>query len=161
MASVHQLDHIVERLNELLVKDMPEGRFVTFVGVLLDPLRNQAQMVSAGHGPLFRCITWQGKLVESGADGVPLGLMPDNQYGPANEFKLETGDSVVLVTDGLFEWTNAEGEAYGLERLRESILALSQSPADDMIHGLFERARQFVGEVPQMDDVTIVVVRRT
>ncbi|HEY4233730.1 MAG TPA: SpoIIE family protein phosphatase [Lacipirellulaceae bacterium] len=156
----HQLDQIVDRLNELLVADMPEGRFVTFVGVLLDPTRNRAQMVSAGHGPLFRCITSSGELIETGADGLPLGLMSDHQYGPANEFGLEPGDSVLLVTDGLFEWTNAAGDAYGLERLRASILSLAASSADAMIQGLYQQAEQFVGGVPQADDVTIVVVRR-
>jgi sigma-B regulation protein RsbU (phosphoserine phosphatase) len=67
---------------------------------------------------------------------------------------------VLLVTDGLFEWTNAAGEAYGLERLRASIRALARSSAEEMIHGLYDQARQFVGDVPQEDDVSIVVVRR-
>ena len=156
-----QLDQVVDRLNDLLVADMPEGRFVTFVGVLLDSQQHQAHMVSAGHGPLFRCVTSRNELIESGADGLPLGLMSDNQYGPANDFPLESGDFIVLVTDGLFEWTNAAGEPYGLERLRTSILALSKSSADDMIRGLYDSATRFVGDVPQPDDVTIVIVRRT
>ena len=119
------LDRIIDRLNALLMDDMPDGRFVTFVGILLDPRRHRAQMISAGHGPLFRCVTSRGELIESDADGLPLGLVPDNEYGPANEFALEPGDSVLLVTDGLFEWTNAAGEAYGLERLRAAIQKLA------------------------------------
>jgi sigma-B regulation protein RsbU (phosphoserine phosphatase) len=154
------LGRILDRINALLSADMPEGRFVTFVAVLLDPATNRAQMVSAGHGPLFRCIASHGELIESGADGVPFGLVPDSEYGPAGDFSLAPGDSVLLVTDGLFEWTNAAHESYGLERLRESILSLSNAPAAEMIHGLYERAREFIGELPQEDDVTIVVVRR-
>jgi serine phosphatase RsbU (regulator of sigma subunit) len=154
------LGRILERINALLSADMPEGRFVTFVAVLLDPATHRAQMVSAGHGPLFRCIASHGELIESGADGVPFGLVPDSEYGPAGDFSLAPGDSVLLVTDGLFEWTNAAHESYGLERLRESILSLSNAPAVDMIHGLYEQAREFIGDLPQEDDVTIVVVRR-
>ena len=100
---------MVDRLNGLLVDDMPEGRFVTFAGVLLDPQSHRAQMISAGHGPLFRCVAVGGRLIESDADGLPLGLFPGNEYGPANEFALEPGDSILLVTDGLFEWTNSAG----------------------------------------------------
>lgn len=159
-ANENDLDRIVNRLNDLLVEDMPDGRFVTFAGVLLDPVRHRAQMLSAGHGPLFRCLFAAGELMESGADGLPLGLMPESDYGPGDEFALDPGDSVLLVTDGLFEWTSATGEAYGLERLRTSIRSLAASPADDMIHGLYREARQFVGDVDQADDVTIVVVRR-
>jgi sigma-B regulation protein RsbU (phosphoserine phosphatase) len=154
------LGKILDRINALLSADMPDGRFVTFVGVLLDPATHGAQMVSAGHGPLFRCIASHGELVESGADGIPFGLLPDSEYGPVNEFSLAPGDSVLLVTDGLFEWTNAAGESYGLERLRESILKLSDESAADIIRGLFDGARSFIGDLPQEDDVTIVVVRR-
>jgi sigma-B regulation protein RsbU (phosphoserine phosphatase) len=159
-SGTHNLGLIVDRLNALLTDDMPEGRFVTFVGVLVDSANHRAEMISAGHGPLFRCITASGELIESDADGLPFGLMPDSDYGPANEFALESGDFVLLITDGLFEWTNAAGEAYGLDRLRASIRALARSSAEEMIHGLYDRARQFVGDVPQEDDVSIVVVRR-
>ena len=155
------LAKILDRINTLLAADMPDGRFVTFVGVLLDPATHRAQMVSAGHGPLFRCIASHGELIESGADGVPFGLLPDSEYGPANEFTLAPGDSVLLITDGLFEWTNAAGASYGLEQLRESILRLSAEPATEMIAGLYDEARRFVGELPQEDDVTIVVIRRS
>jgi serine phosphatase RsbU (regulator of sigma subunit) len=154
------LAQILDRINTLLASDMPEGRFVTFVGVLLDPATHRAQMVSAGHGPLFRCIASQGELVESGADGVPFGLLPDSEYGPANEFTLAPGDSVLLVTDGLFEWNKADGTSFGLENLRSAILRRAAEPAATMISGLYEEARQFVGELPQEDDVTIVVIRR-
>jgi sigma-B regulation protein RsbU (phosphoserine phosphatase) len=155
------LAKILDRINTLLAADMPDGRFVTFVGVLLDPATHRAQMVSAGHGPLFRCIASHGELIESGADGVPFGLLPDSEYGPANEFTLAPGDSVLLITDGLFEWTNASGESYGLEQLRESILRLSAATATEMIAGLYDQARRFVGDLPQEDDVTIVVIRRS
>jgi len=155
------LAKILDRINTLLAQDMPDGRFVTFVGVLIDPVTHRAQMVSAGHGPLFRCIASHSELVETGADGVPFGLLPDSEYGPANEFTLAPGDSVLLITDGLFEWTNAAGESYGLERLRESILSYSDTSAAEMITGLYDKARAFVGDLPQEDDVTIVIVRRS
>lgn len=117
-------------------------------------------MISAGHGPLFRCIRLRGELVESGGDSLPLGLVPENSYGPGSEFALEPGDAVLLVTDGLFEGTNAAGECFGLARLREAIRGLACSSADEIIQGLSARARDFVGEVEQADDITIVVVRR-
>jgi serine phosphatase RsbU (regulator of sigma subunit) len=160
-ADNEDLGRILNRINTLLSEDMPEGRFVTFVGVLLNPATHRAQMVSAGHGPLFRCLTSRGEIVESGADGVPFGLVADSEYGPANEFEMAPGDSVLLVTDGLFEWTNVDNESYGLDRLRESILRFSKSSADEVIRGLYAEAQRFVGGEVQADDVTIVVVRRT
>lgn len=159
-ANERELDRIVNRLNDLLVDDMPEGRFVTFVGVLLDPSRHRAQMISAGHGPLFRCVQAGGELLESGADGLPLGLLADGDYAPSEEFELHPGDSILLVTDGLFEWTRTDNEAYGLARLRDSIRRVATLESDEMIKSLYREAQAFADGVDQADDVTIVVVRR-
>jgi serine phosphatase RsbU (regulator of sigma subunit) len=159
-ANEHALDRIVNRLNNLLVEDMPEGRFVTFAGVLLDPATHGAQMISAGHGPLFRCLKSDGQLFETDGDGLPLGLMADSDYGTGENFTLDPGDLVLLVTDGLFEWANAAGEAYGLDRLRASIRARAAHSAEEMIQGLYHEAREFAAGAEQGDDVTIVVVRR-
>jgi phosphoserine phosphatase RsbU/P len=154
------LGRYMDRLNQLLMDDMPEGRFITFVGVLIDPKRHQVQMISAGHGPLFRCVHANGELIESGADGVPLGLIPQNEYGNATRFSLDPGDSVLLITDGLFEWSNTAGESFGLERLRNAIRDSSFVGTDEMIQRLYAQSQEFAGNVAQEDDVTIVVIRR-
>jgi serine phosphatase RsbU (regulator of sigma subunit) len=161
-ATIQQEDlgRYMDRLNQLLIDDMPEGRFITFVGVLIDPTSHQVQMISAGHGPLFRCVHANGELIESDADGVPLGLVPQNEYGTAAKFSLAPGDSVLLITDGLFEWPNATGESYGLERLRSAIRASSFVGSDDVIQRLYDQTQKFAGNVAQEDDVTIVVIRR-
>ena len=106
-------------------------------------------------------MTSHGELVESGADGVPFGLLPDSEYGPANEFALGAGRLGAAGDRRTVRVDQCRGRSYGLERLRESILRLASASADDMIRGLYDAARQFVGDVPQDDDVTIVVVRRT
>ena len=154
------LGRFMDRLNELLMDDMPEGRFITFVGVLVDPKEHQIQMISAGHGPLFRCVQSSGELIESGADGVPLGLLSETEYGSATKFSLDPGDSVLLVTDGLFEWPNAEGDRYGLDRLRSAIRASTCIATEEVIARLYDQSLKFAGDVPQEDDVTIVVIRR-
>jgi sigma-B regulation protein RsbU (phosphoserine phosphatase) len=150
----------MDRLNQLLMDDMPDGRFITFVGVLIDPKSHHVQMISAGHGPLFRCVSANNELIESGADGLPLGLVPQNEYGTATKFSLDPGDSVLLITDGLFEWPNAAGESYGLERLRNAIRASSFLTTEETIQRLYDQSREFAGNVAQEDDVTIVVIRR-
>jgi sigma-B regulation protein RsbU (phosphoserine phosphatase) len=155
-----ELDSFMQQLNNLLVDDMPEGRFVTFAGLLLDPELHEARMLSAGHGPLFRCVIANDKLIETEADGVPLGLMSEAAYGPSAKFTLAAGDFVLLVTDGLFEWANEAGENFGLERLRHAIRSVAQGTADEIIRGLYRAAEIFAGSRPQEDDVTIVVIRR-
>jgi serine phosphatase RsbU (regulator of sigma subunit) len=154
------LAQLIRRVNDLLISDLPEGRFVTFAGVFVDPEEHQAYMLSAGHGPLYRCLAMQGELIELNADDIPLGLASDNPYGPASQFALDPGDFIVLMTDGLFEWTNSLGEAFGLERLRKAICASRAESSEEIIHSLYAAVEEFAGPSPQLDDVTIVVIRR-
>jgi len=154
------LGGFMDRLNDLLILDLPEGRFVTYVGLLLDSDRNMVQVLSAGHAPIFRFVAARNDLVQTDADDLPLGIVADNQHGTTPEFALEPGDFMLLVTDGLFEWMNADGEQFGIARLRQATVDLAAAPTDEMIRGLYARAKAFVGNVPQQDDVTIVVLRR-
>jgi serine phosphatase RsbU (regulator of sigma subunit) len=105
-------------------------------------------------------VSANNELIESGADGLPLGLVPQNEYGTATKFSIDPGDSVMLITDGLFEWPNAAGESYGLERLRNAIRASSFLTTEETIQRLYDQSREFAGNVAQEDDVTIVVIRR-
>lgn len=154
------LARFMQRINDLLMGDLPEDRFVTFAGVLLDPSRHSAHMLSAGHGPLYRCRASHGDLMELHADDLPFGLALDNPSGPAAEFRLDPGDFILLVTDGLFEWSNASGEGFGLERLRETIRATAKASSDEIIRALVDGVEKFAAPSPQMDDITIVVIRR-
>jgi sigma-B regulation protein RsbU (phosphoserine phosphatase) len=152
---------LLSRLNDLLVADLPAGRFVTFVGVALDAARHSARMASAGHGPLFRYIAARHEIVECIATGLPLGVVPDNQYDAALEFSLAPGDALLLLTDGLFEWANRSGEMFGLSRLRSAILDCAKGSPREMIQNLYDRARTFVDGATQEDDITLVVLKRS
>jgi serine phosphatase RsbU (regulator of sigma subunit) len=159
-AEKQNLACFMQRINDLLLGDLPEDRFVTFAGVLVDPKQHTAQMLSAGHGPLYRCRASHGDLMELGADDLPFGLTLENPTGPAMEFVLEPGDFILLVTDGLFEWSNAAGENFGLERLRRAIQATATASSEEIIGALRDAVESFASTSPQLDDITIVVVRR-
>jgi sigma-B regulation protein RsbU (phosphoserine phosphatase) len=160
-AMMHDIDVLMNRLNDLLVADLPRGRFVTFAGMVVDTATHRVRLISAGHGPIFHCRAARGELVEIEADGMPLGVLPDAQYTAGTDLELAPGDSLLLLTDGLFEWANASGELYGLKRLRASILGRAHATPDELIRGLHDDVRAFVGDTRQEDDITMVVLRRT
>jgi sigma-B regulation protein RsbU (phosphoserine phosphatase) len=151
---------MMESLNDLLMADLPDGRFVTYVATLLDPRSHSAELVSAGHGPTFHYVAAERKLVEYDANDVPLAVMSDVNYRPAVRIQLQPGDALLFITDGFFEWARADEQRFGLARLRESVLEVVQSPIDQVIPGLYRKVEQFAGSVPQEDDVTAVIVRR-
>lgn len=90
---------LLNRLNNLIHADITDGRFITFALAIIDAA-GRVDLLSAGHGPtlLYRAST--GKVEEFGGDGIPLGIAPDESYGPVRTFTLEPDDALLLLTDG-------------------------------------------------------------
>ena len=73
---------------------------------------------------------------------------------------LDEGDFVVAISDGFFEWSNASGEIFGIKRLKEVIMSHRDESAEDILSAMEHSVRQFVGDLPQQDDVTGLVIKR-
>jgi len=74
---------------------------------------------------------------------------------------LERDDCLILYTDGVNEALNGEGDEFGLERMMDSVRARAESGASEIISGLIEDLRKFVGTTPQNDDITLIAIRKT
>ncbi len=160
LSTGQNLTGLFDRLNDLLVSDLPDNRFVTFVAVTLDPDRHTARLLSAGHAPLFRYVASERRLEQYDADGLPLGIAPGFEYPQPTEFALGPGDFLLLPTDGLFECTTPTGESFGIARLREAIESHADLGAEALIARLVAITTELRAGAPQEDDVTAVVIRR-
>jgi protein phosphatase len=74
--------------------------------------------------------------------------------------KLESGDKLLLYTDGLTESFDAEGEFYGEDRLLESINLNTCDTASDLLDVVEKSLLNFAKDVPPADDLTMLVLRR-
>lgn len=144
---------VLARLNKSLVKDLPAGRFVTLIYMILDVQRATAKIANAGHpAPLFTG-GLSGTMELQTEKGLPLGLM-DSEYSEI-EFAMRPGDRFLMYTDGLLEATNALGEEFGITRLREA-LGRPTVAAESLLSDVQQFAR--VGMLA--DDATLVVIQR-
>jgi serine phosphatase RsbU (regulator of sigma subunit) len=151
---------LLERVNELLIRDIPEGRFVTLVLIDLDVQSNRFRLLSAGHGPTLLVREQSGDIQDLGSQGLPLGLIEDQLLDEPLEGSLEPGDLLIAVSDGFFEWANQDDEAFGTERLQEVIRHCRHDSATDILNAMEREVRSFVGNLPQQDDVTGLVIKR-
>jgi serine phosphatase RsbU (regulator of sigma subunit) len=153
-------DTLLDNLNRLLAEDLPGNRFVTFAVVLLDPDGSHVKVFSAGHGPilLYRHATDEIENLE--AQGIPLGMMAGVRYGHGTEASLASGDMLVLVTDGFYEWENPKGEDFGLTRLETVIRESRDRSAEEVIVRLRSAVESFCEGTEQKDDLTAVILRR-
>lgn len=147
------------RINGLLMDDLPRGKLVQLVAAVVAP-GGVIHMLSAGHGPLLVYRAGSGEFERHNAHGVPFGVMASIAYGPAQEVDLETGDMLVLITDGFFEWEDRDGEQYGLDRLEDAIREHAELPPQEIIGAMHAGILAFTSGTPQADDLTAVIVKR-
>jgi len=151
---------LLAHLNELIVEDVKGARFITMAVAVIDDGGN-VQLVSAGHGPSFLYRAFDRSVEHFGGDGLPLGVMRNEKYGPRRDFRLETGDALVLLTDGFVEYARAADEAlFGEARLAEVLQASAHLSSAEIISAIDEAVRQFADGSPQADDMTAVVIKR-
>jgi phosphoserine phosphatase len=160
---VHQsssLPGVVSSVHSLLCLDLPDGRFVTLFCGLLDPSQGTVHYVSAAQAPIFVYEAATGLVREYAAQGLPLALVPEATYDESTDIHLAEGDLLVLLTDGFFEWSRADGEQFGEERVREIMRRHHALPAAEFIDLLHRAVVDFAAGARQGDDLTAVVVKR-
>jgi phosphoserine phosphatase len=154
------LERAVNDMHRLLCLDLPENRFVTAFCGVLDPAAGILEFLSAGQGPILLYEAASGTFRDLPAQGLPLAFFPEATYEGATRVELAVGDVLVLLTDGFYEWSREDGEAFGEERVANLIRGLSASPAADMIAALYEAVLGFSAGTLQGDDLTAVIVKR-
>ncbi|MBL8963072.1 MAG: SpoIIE family protein phosphatase [Phycisphaerae bacterium] len=154
------LSESMSELNELLGTDLSDSRFITLVAAVIDSRAGEVQVLSAGHGPILHYSKATGSVDSHGAHGLPLGISPDAVFDEAQRFCLGPGDILALTTDGLFEWSRADGRMFGTDRLRESLARHAPRDSGSIIEGLVRDVEDFAGSAPQIDDVTAVIIKR-
>jgi serine phosphatase RsbU (regulator of sigma subunit) len=147
-------------LNQLLYADLPPEKFVTLAAGVLNPKEATLQLISAGHGPLLFYSSEDDRFCSQDAQGPPLGLLPRSNYAHPQILKFTRGDILVLVTDGFVEWANTHDEDFGQSRLENVIRSNSDRPAADIISEMYSAVIKFAGTMPQLDDLTALVVKR-
>jgi len=120
-----------------------DGRRMVFAGAGHPP----AMIVQPGHEP---------RLLESRS--MVLGALPEAvDREPTQEVELESGDRVVLYTDGITDVFNSEGEMLGVPGVQKFVRETSLLPFDEMKQGILDRVANW-REGPAVDDVSIVLL---
>lgn len=113
---------------------------------------------AGGIAPLLRRA--DGRIEWLEANGLPLGIELEDKALCECEARLEPGDALLLVTDGLVEAKNEAGEMFGFERCELAVSGASASSAAALQEHILKAMRAFTGSVEPQDDVTVVTVMR-
>jgi len=151
-------DRVLAAVNRRMLQDAQAGLFVSaFLGVL-DPSSGRLDYGNAGHNPPLLLRSGDGEMQELARTGMVLGVLEDEVW-ESRSLELAPGDALVLYTDGATDAQDEEGAFFGEERLQETVQASRGKPASEMKDALLTALAKFVGQAPQADDITLLVIK--
>ncbi len=157
--SSSSLLELVTNLNRYACTNSQGGvRFTTAFFVELDPATGGLVYVNAGHNaPLLRGAS--GSLEHLNAGGLPIGILADTVY-EAGTTRLNPGDWLVIFTDGVVEAVNAKAQEYEESRLTAVIERSAHGTPAELLRNLLADLDAYVGNTPQHDDMTCLLLKR-
>jgi sigma-B regulation protein RsbU (phosphoserine phosphatase) len=161
-ASLHQSKTLAEGIglaNHLICEDSSQTMPVTLFCAELNPKTGELTYVNAGHNPPLYFAKKAKGPAELTRTGLLLGLDGQAVY-QQETITLESGDFVVLYTDGVTDAINSKEEEFGTERLQKVVKASRGKSTQEIVAAVETAIKKFIGEAHQYDDVTIMVVKR-
>jgi predicted ATPase/serine phosphatase RsbU (regulator of sigma subunit) len=93
--------------------------------------------------------------------GFPIALEPDiADFIASTEIQLNSGDVVVLYTDGITEAFNIKKDQYGIDPLIEVVVLNREQSAAEIKQAVIDDLRRYIGEQKVFDDITLVVIKQ-
>lgn len=116
-------------------------------------------VASAGLPPILVRQASTGYVRAIPAHGIPLGIYPTSTYDEAT-IELAPGDTALIMSDGLADVFNAEGEEFGYEKILAEFASGNHKSVDDLLLSFDRAAKAWRGSGDFEDDITMVAVRR-
>jgi serine phosphatase RsbU (regulator of sigma subunit) len=159
-------DAVLGAANRRILADLDLPGFVTVFFGILDPGTGSLAYSNAGHNPPYLHDARDGGTIQRLATtGPALGLLEDVAWGQRT-VQMAPGDVLVLYSDGITEAQNEQKAFFGEERFRAVMRTTLNPPgsparsAQDVQDAVLAEVQAFVGDAPQSDDITLMVVVR-
>jgi sigma-B regulation protein RsbU (phosphoserine phosphatase) len=154
------LDDAFIHINNQLVEDLPDDRFVTAFFGLLDAQRHEVRFHSGGQGPIMHFHADSGRYDWREPSTFPLGYMNQDNLNDALTVNMAPGDILGLISDGIYEYENTDGKQFGHAGLAAIIDSYRDGSMDQLVQDIMRATYDHGRFVPQADDITIVLIRR-
>ncbi len=150
---------VLDAINQELCADLDDNRYVALILARLDVVSRTIVYVNAGHTAAYHLGADGAVKAVMDSCGPPLGILPHQHYQRTITPMLQPGDIVVFLTDGVTETGNESDEFFGVEAALDVVRRFRADSAAQIVKQLERATREFAGEAPQQDDVTVVVVK--
>ena len=146
-------------LNNNLFRDMGDGRYITLAVSLLNKKENTLEYARAGHTELILYV--RNHIRSINPNGAGLGLFP-SELTEYDTFNTQFGPemSIIMFTDGINEAENADGEQFGIQRIKDCFMAscVAQESPREAVAKIMDSVDRFAPANGEQDDRTVVVI---
>jgi serine phosphatase RsbU (regulator of sigma subunit)/anti-sigma regulatory factor (Ser/Thr protein kinase) len=150
---------ILRTVNRFVYENNESQMFVTMFAGILDLRTGIIEYSDGGHEPPFILRCRKGVQLFQKQNGLALGFLDDFEYS-VGTIQLDSGDALVLYTDGVNEAMNLNREMFRTEALAACLEAVcDEGSADTVTRTIIEHVTQFVSGAPQSDDITVMTLR--
>ncbi len=154
------LDDAYIHVNNQLVEDLQDNKFLTAFAGFLNHDIHQIRYHSAGQGPILHFVAASNTCVSYPPTSFPVGVIEFDSCDPPVEIEMGEGDIFAVISDGVYEYENSEGEQFGETRVAELIAAFGGHSMDVLKQQILDDLFAFGNDSEQLDDVTMVLVGR-
>ena len=148
----------LERANRIIWNDTTSDLFVTVFYGIWSATTEKLVYGNAGHNPPL-LLRRGGKSQLLRGEGIAMGVLEEVAI-EQKEVALRPGDVAIFYTDGVTEAMNEDNDEFGLDRLRLAAAGAQQKSAAEIVEAITCAIRDYAGETPQFDDITLVVMKR-
>ncbi len=156
--TLYDMEKMAAKLNDFVHRSSAINSFITFFFCELNRKTAEMRFVNAGHNPPM-VIDRKGNFRRLESSGLCLGMFPDAEY-KAQCIKLAPGDISVLFTDGITESRSKENEEFQEDKLIKFLKKHAKISARELMDKIYAEVDTFTSGVEQMDDMTLVVIKR-
>jgi sigma-B regulation protein RsbU (phosphoserine phosphatase) len=152
----------LSKTNRVLAQDIRRGMFVTAFYCILNARSREIVFSSAGHNPMVIYRSAKRKVELANPKGIALGFNKGPIFDKTvkeEKLKLESGDMILLYTDGVVEAMDERNREYGEKRFYKFMLEHAREPAETFINNLVADIDAHTGNAMQSDDITVVALK--
>lgn len=156
------LKQILVAVNRVLKAKTLANMFMTLCLMDWDAGTGKFHFASAGHEQIVHYRAKTNDVVLEPAGGVALGVVEDiSIHITVQEVDFQPGDFLVIYSDGIPEAWRNEKESYGMERFKTACQQFGNlGSALAIKEAILADVEQFVAGYQQMDDITLIVIKR-
>ena len=153
---LYDLDVILSRVNQALNRDTLDNEFATLWYGTIDHKDKRLTYCNAGHEPAL--LLRNNKVIPLDIGGMVTGVLSDAEY-EKGVLDLQTGDLIVLYSDGVTDAMNEHSQRFGREKLEYALQEIASMSAEQGVDTLVQRLADHRGDREANDDITIVLVK--